>query len=262
MDRAFSGNAPRDFCLGVELNPRIGTLDLKLFHIGHVGMIAWTVVNASFAAKQYQAFGYVTASMIVVNLLQLLYVLDFFAREDWYLRTIDIHHDRFGFTLAWGSLVWIPFMYTLQAAYLARHPVPLSPAATIGILALAGAGYFVFLSANRQRDRFRRSDDACRIWGKEATYVTATYVTADGALHQTRLLTSGWWGLARHANYVGDIMMATAVSLSCGFAHALPYFYATYLMVLLVQRVYRDDRRCREKYRARGQPTARGSPTG
>jgi protein-S-isoprenylcysteine O-methyltransferase Ste14 len=63
-------------------------------------------------------------------------------------------------------------------------------------------------------------------------------------------LTSGWWGLARHANYAGDIMMATAVSLASGFANALPYFYAVYLTVLRIHRVHRDDRRCREKYGA------------
>ena len=175
-DRRWSGHAVSDFFMGVELHPRIGPLDLKLFHIGRVGMMAWTAVNASFAAKQFQEFGYVTGSMILVNLLQLVYVLDFFAREDWYLRTIDMHHDRFGFYLAWGSAVWIPFVYTLQAAYLARHPVRLSPVAMVGILALACAGYAVFLSANRQRDRFRCSDGAVRIWRTEATSIPASYV--------------------------------------------------------------------------------------
>src|SRR5262249_53511442 len=150
--------------------------------------------------------------------------------------------------LAWGSVVWIPFIYTLQAAYLARHPTPLSPAATLGILALAAAGYAIFLTANAQRDQFRRAEGPVRIWRRDATSIDATYVTADGTAHHTRLLTSGWWGLARHANYVGDIMMATAVSLACGVDHLLPYVYAIYLTVLLIHRVHRDDRRCREKY--------------
>lgn len=249
-DRRVTGNAAYDFFMGRELNPRVGAFDLKLFHIGHVGMMAWTVVNASFAARQYRDLGYVTTSMILVNALQLLYVLDFFAREDWYLRTIDIHHDRFGFFLAWGSLVWIPFMYTLQAMYLSHRAIALPPTAVIGILALALAGYAIFVTANRQRDRFRRSEGIVRIWRRTATSIPATYRTADGAVHHTRLLTSGWWGLARHANYAGDIMMATAVSLACGFAHALPYFYAIYLTALLIHRVHRDDRRCREKYGA------------
>ena len=34
-----------------------------------------------------------TNSMLVVIALHALYVLDFFANEDWYLRTIDIAHD-------------------------------------------------------------------------------------------------------------------------------------------------------------------------
>ena len=203
--------------------------------------------------------------MILVNLLQLAYVLDFFAREDWYLRTIDMHHDRFGFYFAWGSTVWIPFAYTLQAAYLARHPVRLSPAAMVGILALAG-GLATPSSCRRTGSATDFAVSRRQLSGSGAGRrrpIPARYVTADGIVHHTRLLTSGWWGFARTANYAGDIMMATAISLACGFAHALPYFYAVYLTVLLVHRIHRDDRRCREKYpERRGPPTARRSRTG
>ena len=31
-----------------------------------------------------------------------------------------------------------------------------------------------------------------------------------------RLLVSGWWGLCRHPNYLGDLIMALAWSLPCG----------------------------------------------
>ncbi len=30
------------------------------------------------------------------------------------------------------------------------------------------------------------------------------------------LLVSGWWGVVRHPNYLGDLMMALAWSLPCG----------------------------------------------
>ena len=249
-DRKFRGSALFDFMAGIELNPRVGRLDLKLFHIGHIGMMAWTTINLSLAARQYQQLGYVTLSMVIVNVLQLVYVLDFFAREDWYLRTIDISHEHFGWFLAWGSVVWIPFGYTLQAAYLVEHPVELSRSAAAGIVVLGLAGYGIFLSANQQRDRFRRARGRCFIWGREAIFVPATHVTGDGVVHETRLLTSGWWGFARHANYVGDLLMATAFSLTCGFDHLLPYGYLIFLTILLVHRTYRDDRRCRMKYGA------------
>ncbi|KAF7368088.1 7-dehydrocholesterol reductase [Mycena sanguinolenta] len=133
-DRKFSGSLFHDIFAGIELNPRIGHLDLKLFNIGRVGMTAWTIVNLSLAASQYQHFGYVCNGMIVVNILQNLYILDFFYHEDWYTRTIDIAHDHFGFYLAWGGGACIPSMYTIQAQYLARYPASLSRGMALIIL--------------------------------------------------------------------------------------------------------------------------------
>ena len=49
---------------------------------------------------------------------------------------------------------------------------------------------------------------------------------------------------------LGDVLMATAFSLRCGFDHLLPDGYVIFLTILLVHRTYRDDRRCRAKYGA------------
>ncbi|KAG7268562.1 hypothetical protein CRUP_036319 [Coryphaenoides rupestris] len=43
-----------------------------------------------------------------------IYVVDFFWNEAWYLKTIDICHDHFGWYLGWGDCVWLPYLYTLQ----------------------------------------------------------------------------------------------------------------------------------------------------
>jgi 7-dehydrocholesterol reductase len=110
-DRKFSGSIIYDFFMGIEFNPRFGKyFDFKLFHNGRPGIVAWTLINFSFAAAQYNEIGYVTNSMLLLNWLHLVYVLDFFYNEDWYLRTIDIAHDHFGFYLAWGDSVWLPYM--------------------------------------------------------------------------------------------------------------------------------------------------------
>ena len=114
-DRKFSGNIFYDFLMGIEFNPRIGNwFDFKLFFNGRPGIVAWSVINMSYAWKQYELYGFVTNSMILVNVLQAIYILDFFWNEAWYLNTIDMHHDHFGFMLGWGDTVWLPFMYTLQ----------------------------------------------------------------------------------------------------------------------------------------------------
>lgn len=55
--------------------------------------------------------------------LQAIYVLDFFWNETWYLKTIDICHDHFGWYLGWGDCVWLPYLYTLQVrSHVVRGP--------------------------------------------------------------------------------------------------------------------------------------------
>jgi len=247
-DRKFSGNPLYDFFMGIEFNPRIGKFDFKLFFNGRPGIIAWTLINWSFAAKQYADLGYLPNSMILVNVLQAIYVLDFFWHETWYLKTIDICHDHFGWMLSWGDLVWLPYMYTLQGLFLLYHPVDLSTGFALFVLTLGITGYVIFRSANNQKDKFRRTQGKEAIWGKMPEFITCQYTATDGSLHRSKLLLSGWWGKARHMNYTGDLMLSLAYCLACGFTHILPYFYIIYMTILLVNRCYRDEHRCQNKY--------------
>ncbi|KAI9221797.1 ergosterol biosynthesis ERG4/ERG24 family-domain-containing protein [Blastocladiella britannica] len=248
-DRKFSSSKIYDFYMGIEFNPRIGKwFDFKLFHNGRPGIVAWTLISYSFAVQQYMKFGYVTNSMVLVNLLHATYVIDFFRWEDWYLRTIDICHDHFGFYLAWGDSVWLPFMYTLQGHYLAVNPVQLSTPYAVGVFLMGAAGYIIFRQVNNQKDVVRNTDGKCLIWGKPPTMIRPKYTTSDGKEHSSILLTSGWWGLARHANYMGDLILSSAMCLACGLEHLTPYFYIVFMTILLVGRIYRDDARCRGKY--------------
>ena len=63
------------------------------------------------------------------------------------------------------------------------------------------------------------------------------------------MLVSGFWGLSRHINYLGELLMASALTLASATRHALwPWLYPLYYVVLLVPRQLDDDRRCAEKY--------------
>eukprot|EP00158_Paraphelidium_tribonemae_P008658 Partr_v1_DN28644_c1_g1_i2_m50421 putative )-reductase len=248
-DCKFSGSFLYDMFMGVEFNPRFGKyFDFKLFHNGRPGILAWTLINASFAAAQYQQYGRITNSMVLVNWFHFCYVIDFFINEDWYLRTVDIAHDHFGFYLAWGDSVWLPFMYTLQSHYLVRNPVTLPAWAAAGVFALGMFGYYIFRSVNYQKDLIRRTNGDCLIWGKPAKMIRAKYTTSDGKEHSSILLCSGWWGLARHFNYTGDLVLSLAMCASCGIDHILPWFYVVYMTILLMDRIRRDDARCSGKY--------------
>ncbi|CAG8570072.1 9578_t:CDS:2 [Cetraspora pellucida] len=235
-DRKFSGSFIYDLLMGIEMNPRFGKYwDFKLFHNGRPGIIAWTLINLSFAAAQYNQIGYVTNSMILLNFLHAVYVLDFFYNEDWYLRTIDIAHDHFGFYLAWGDTVWLPWM----SHYLVRNTIDLSTPYFLFVLAVGLSGYYIFRAVNHQKDVARRMNGECIIWGKPARYIRTHFVTSDGKEHNS---------ISRHFNYVGDLLISSAMCLACGFNHLLPYFYIIYMFILLIHRIYRDDARCRGKY--------------
>ncbi|KAG8522560.1 7-dehydrocholesterol reductase, partial [Galemys pyrenaicus] len=331
----FTGNFFYNYMMGVEFNPRIGQrFDFKLFFNGRPGIVAWTLINLSFAAKQRELHGQVTNAMVLVNVLQVprpqrlvplgthrdpgpvpgaaahtragqgqrpggvsacgvlqaIYVLDFFWNEAWYLKTIDICHDHFGWYLGWGDCVWLPYLYTLQVSgrrrsggprgseggpwrwarrlpapsgragaasdppsrpqglYLVHHPVRLSAPHALGVLLLGLAGYYVFRATNHQKDLFRRTDGRCLIWGRRPRVVECSYTSADGQRHRSKLLASGFWGVARHLNYTGDLMGSLAYCLACGGGHLLPYFYVVYMAVLLTHRCLRDEHRCAHKY--------------
>jgi delta14-sterol reductase len=235
-----SGNAVYDFFIGRELNPRIGSFDLKVFCELRPGLIGWAVLNLAMASKEYDETGSVSAGMILVNAFQFYYVFDAQLNESSILTTMDVTTDGFGYMLCFGDLVWVPFTYTLQCRYLATHPSPLSVLQIVIIIALQLIGLWIFRGANSQKDLFRTNPNHPAV--KHLKYID----TARG----TRLMISGWWGVSRHINYFGDWLMAWAWCLPCGFASPVPYFYVIYFAMLLIHRQMRDDHQCTLKYGA------------
>lgn len=247
-DSGSSGHFIFDYYWGTELYPRILGWDVKMFTNCRMGMIGWPVILISLAAEQIDVFGTLSNSMCVALLIQLVYITKFFIWESGYLRSLDIMHDRAGFYICWGCLMWVPSFYTLPTFYLVNHPIALN-----GILAffIALAGVSCVLMnyfADAQRQKVRATNGNCRIWGKSPDIIIATYSTEDGQNKESILLTSGWWGLSRHFHYVPEILGAFFWTLPALFHHVLPYFYVIFLTVLLMHRSIRDEERCQKKY--------------
>lgn len=75
---------------------------------------------------------------------------------------MDIAHDRAGYYLCWGCLVWVPGIYTSPALYLAEHPVRWPLPAALAIAAFGLAAIYVNYDSDRQRQvRLRASCCAC-----------------------------------------------------------------------------------------------------
>ncbi|KAL5357933.1 ergosterol biosynthesis ERG4/ERG24 [Aspergillus floccosus] len=275
-----TGNVLYDFFIGRELNPRVRlpipfvsesarTIDIKSWCEMRPGLLGWIILNLSNIARQYRTYGYVTDSIVISTVFQAFYVLDGLYMEPALLTTMDIIMDGFGFMLSFGDLVWVPFIYNFQTRYLAVFPFELGPKGILLVLAVTAVGYSIFRGANNQKNRFRTNPNDPRV--KHIKFIQ----TASGS----KLMTSGWWGYARHINYLGDWVMSWSYSLPTGIAgYAIiesinpatgelqkqavqtaenrgwgmifTYFFLLYFGVLLIHREQRDEEKCKKKYGA------------
>lgn len=265
-----SGNMIYDWFIGRELNPRVklpvfGEIDIKSFMELRPGMLGWIMLDLAFMAQQYKSYGYVTDSMFIVTLSQAWYVFDALYMESAILTTIDLTTDGFGFMLAFGDLAWLPFVYSLQARYLSIHPVILGPVYVALIVIVQLTGYYIFRASNSEKNTFRTNPSDPSV--SHLKYIE----TSTGS----KLLTSGWWGTARHINYLGDWIMSWAYCLPtlaagykitpsilypgtrlvttegmAGYAIPITYFYMLYFAILLIHREMRDEEKCKRKYGA------------
>lgn len=169
--------------IGRELNPRIGSFDIKFFTELRPGLIGWVVINLCMACKQYTDLGRITNSMVLVLAFHTFYVADALWNEEAVLTTMDIttgnmwiymayvslahiyniNIDGFGFMLAFGLYTWVPMNYTLQARYLVDFPRDMSYYEVAAVIALNCLGYFIFRSANSQKNAFRMNPDGDRV---------------------------------------------------------------------------------------------------
>ncbi|ESL10171.1 C-14 sterol reductase [Trypanosoma rangeli SC58] len=232
-----TGNHVYDFWMGRELNPRTGSLDWKLMCELRPGLIGWSVLNWAFVAKAVEA-GTCTPSIVVIALLESLYVFDGLLLEAGNLTMMDIVHDGFGFMLCFGDLTWVPFTYTLKTKFLAYHPVKLSNGYVACVCLVAVVGYIIFRGSNSQKNKFRQNPR------DKAVSKLKVMKTARGK----SLIISGYWGVCRHPNYMGDWLMTFSWSALTGTMALLPYYQPVYFAVLLMHRQLRDERQMAEKY--------------
>lgn len=120
-DGGNSGVACYDFFMGRELNPRWGSFDWKEFCELRPGLIGWMLLNISSMVQQQAKLGYVSGSMMLINIFQGFYVWDALYQERAIITTMDITTDGFGYMLVFGDIAWVPFTYSIQARYLVNH---------------------------------------------------------------------------------------------------------------------------------------------
>lgn len=248
-DSGSNGSLIMDYFWGTELYPRIFGLDVKEFTNCRFGMMYWQIGILCYAFKQYDLYGYVSSSMAVSIAIQTAYIYKFYLWETGYFCSMDIQHDRAGYYICYGCLAYLPIVYTMHTLYLTEHPILLTEEWAFLIAAAGIFSVWCNYDCDRQRQEFRATHGKAKVWGKTPTFITAEYTTEDGQERTSLLLTSGWWGLSRHIHYIPEILASVFWCIPMQKDHMIAYFYPFYLTLLLLDRAWRDDARCADKYK-------------
>jgi protein-S-isoprenylcysteine O-methyltransferase Ste14 len=231
-----------DFYLGRLENPQLwgGRIDAKMW-LYLVGAVMLELNVLSFAAHHYLLYGAEASHGIYLSTGLLTYFLiDYLTFEEVHLYTYDLFAERVGFKLGWGCIAFYPYFYAVPLWSTVALPDTHTPTFLLVIYALIFfSGWSISRGANLQKYFFKRDPK------KVFLGITPESIT-DG---KRTLLVNGFWGLSRHINYLGEILMATGIVLAVGHPTLIwPWLYPFYYVVLLFPRQIDDDKRCAAKY--------------
>ena len=236
-----------EFYRGIELHPRILGFDIKQFTNARVGMLYWCITPLAFYFVSLDKWGY-NPGFTVHFILQSIYATKFYFGEWEYLtQTLDNTVDRAGYYLCAGSPTYIPALCLFPTFFMVAHP-PLVSDFTAWLDFTVGIVFIVLeFLVDHQKTEFRRTDGKCLVWGKPPKYIEAEYETSVGK-KRNKLLISGFWGKARHMNYLCDIMVGLCTNL-VGYHYGIwPFVYNLFIHSLIIHRLTRDEYKCRMKY--------------
>ena len=233
-----------DLYLGRAENPQwlAGRIDAKMW----LYLIGATMLGLNLASlAMHHVMTYTdepSPGVILYVALFGFFLTEYLFFERVHLYTYDFFAERVGFKLGWGCLLFYPYFYGIGLWWTADLANPHTPAP---MLVIAAAVFFLGWTfargANMQKYTFKR-DPSAKFLG------LAPQTIGDG---KRTLLVNGFWGLSRHVNYLGELLMATGLTVALGYpSHVMPWLYPLYYIALLVPRQFDDDKRCADKYGA------------
>lgn len=233
-----SGYLVYDLFMGRELNPRWRTLDVK-YVLFRSCIIGWILLNISSLVECWILYENLNATLLLLNAIQLGYVVDYFLFEGGVIVSRDIVHEGLGYNIL-IQFIMIPFCFCVQTRYVLSTNTRL-PTLNLCLIALFYVlGYYIYRASNSEKNNFRRNPNDPNLKHLR------TMSTSSGK----KLLISGWWGMCRHPNYLGDLIISLSYALCTGFSHIIPYLGTIFLVLLLLDREKQDNEDCKRKYGA------------
>lgn len=218
-----------------------GRVDAKMF-LYLVGAVMLGLNLLSFTAHHLLLYpDSYSPGVILYCILFFWFVVDYLTFERVHLYTYDIFAERVGLKLGFGCLTFYPYFYAIGLWGAARLGDPGTPAWALVLFAVVFfAGWTLARGANMQKYTFKTQPERPFLGFMKPN------VLSDGT-HS--LLAGGFWGVSRHINYLGEVLMAVGLTLSLGRPGMwYAWLYPLYYVFLLTMRERADERRCAEKY--------------
>lgn len=230
-----------DIFLGRLENPQFknGHIDAKMW-LYLIGAVMLELNILSFLAHQYLTFGEIFSGIILCASMLTYFIWDYLSFEKVHLYTYDFFAERVGVKLGWGCLAFYPYFYLIPLWATVHLPDPKTPTWLLFCYAVIFLfGWTLARGANMQKYFFKTQPKKSFLGIKPETIT-------DG---KKTLLVNGFWGVSRHINYLGEILMALGIALSVGYPSIVwVWLYPIYYVALLLPRQIDDDRRCAHKY--------------
>ncbi len=205
-----------------------------------IGAVMLELNLLSFMAHHMLLGGTISSGAALCTAMLTFFVWDYLTFEKVHLFTYDFFAERVGIKLGWGCLTFYPYFYLIALWSTIDLQYPNIPLWLIfSYIMLFLLGWILSRGANMQKYYYKTEPEKSFLGMAPKTITNGNQ----------KLLVNGFWGVSRHINYLGEILMGLAIALSVGHPEVLwVWLYPLYYIALLVARQIDDDKRCSLKY--------------
>ncbi|XP_037073329.1 delta(14)-sterol reductase TM7SF2-like [Pollicipes pollicipes] len=223
---------------GRELSPRLLGVDLKLLVVRSC-CVATALLAVLMALAERASHGQSSPTLVTVAAMVVVLCLDRMWFEDNLLTTYSFMNEGLGLRQLL-VLLTAPFYMTFNLRFIMVTGVSQPWYGLLGSGVLFMVGYLIQRSSDSQKNEFRKNPV------NPALAHLETIPTTKGK----KLLVSGWWGVVRHPNRLGGLIIVTAMCLPLGFQHGLAWLMPLFAVVTATLQTRKLDAHCQRKYGA------------
>ncbi|XP_045449830.1 delta(14)-sterol reductase TM7SF2 [Melitaea cinxia] len=177
-------------------------------------------------------------TILVYSMMQIVYSLYFIIGEKKIVSTFYWQSEGLGYLQIISSTLY-PYYFTTISKYVADTDLKLSSNILIAASVLYSLGLTIMLISNNIKYEFR----------KNPLQPSLTHIDSMPTFLGKKLLVSNLWGILRHPNYTGDIMIHVALALPGVFTRNIVAAAPALITIFMfIHRAWRDHNRCRRRY--------------